>query len=327
MLISVVIPSYNRADVVGQAIDSIISQKVAAEIEIVIGDDCSTDHAREVLLDYQKRFPDIIRLIFHEQNKGLGANWATCVKACQGQYICNCDNDDFWHDPDKLQVQLDYMESHPQSNVLITNHRTFNRATGEIREEKAHIDRTIPLQQAFFRGRESFCNATIMYRADFLKEHLPLDDFISHHFMLQDWTAWIILSAYTDFDILDRSTATMCLETQSITRPTSVEALRKRMEQEKDCYQYCCALFPDDLPYSETGWNSYVDSLLLSKAYQVGDYKQAYLSANNLSGHIRNWKTLFAQNRLTFGIGSLLIRMKRSASKGISKIMNKANRI
>lgn len=326
MLISVVIPSYNRADVVGQAIDSILGQKVAADIEIIIGDDCSTDHARDVLLDYQKRFPDIIRLIFHEQNLGLGANWATCVKACQGQYICNCDNDDFWHDPDKLQVQLDYMESHPQSNVLITNHRTFNRATGEIREEKAHIDRTIPLQQAFFRGREGFCNATIMYRADFLKEHLPLDDFISHRFMLQDWTAWIILSAYTDFDILDRSTATMCLETQSITRPTSVEALRKRMDQEKECYQYCCALFPDDLPYSETGWNSYVDALLLSKAYQVGDYKQAHLSAKNLSGHIRNWKTLFAQNRLTFGIGSLLIRMKRSASKGISKIMNKANR-
>ena len=138
MLISVVIPSYNRADVVGQAIDSILGQKVAADIEIIIGDDCSTDHARDVLLDYQKRFPDIIRLIFHEQNLGLGANWATCVKACQGQYICNCDNDDFWHDPDKLQVQLDYMESHPHSNVLITNHRTFNRATGEIRE-------TVPL--------------------------------------------------------------------------------------------------------------------------------------------------------------------------------------
>ena len=81
ILISVVIPSYNRADTVGQTIDSILAQKVDADVEIVIGDDCSTDNAREVLLAYKEKYPDIIRLIFHEHNIGLGANWATCVKA------------------------------------------------------------------------------------------------------------------------------------------------------------------------------------------------------------------------------------------------------
>ena len=43
ILISVIIPSYNRADTVGQTIDSILAQKVDADVEIVIGDDCSTD--------------------------------------------------------------------------------------------------------------------------------------------------------------------------------------------------------------------------------------------------------------------------------------------
>ena len=53
ILISVVIPSYNRADTVGQTIESILAQKVDADIEIVIGDDCSTDNARDVLLKYR----------------------------------------------------------------------------------------------------------------------------------------------------------------------------------------------------------------------------------------------------------------------------------
>ena len=163
-LISVVIPSYNRANTVGQTIESIVSQKVNANIEIVIGDDCSTDNAREVLLEYKEKYPDIIRLFFWDENMGLGANWASCVKECCGKYICNCDNDDYWHNPNKLQLQLDYMETHPMSNILITNHRTHNRTTGEILEHhrrnndntsiKANTDSTdrniliLPFQQA-----------------------------------------------------------------------------------------------------------------------------------------------------------------------------------
>ena len=93
-LISVIIPSYNRANTVGETIESIVAQQVDADIEIVIGDDCSTDNAREVLEQYRQRHPDIIRLFLREQNMGLGANWAQCVKDCRGEFICNCDNDD-----------------------------------------------------------------------------------------------------------------------------------------------------------------------------------------------------------------------------------------
>ena len=148
ILISVIIPSYNRANTVGETIESIVAQKVDADIEIVIGDDCSTDNAREVLEQYRQKYPDIIRLFLREQNIGLGANWAQCVKDCRGEFICNCDNDDYWHNPNKLQLQLDYMRAHPECNILITNHRTHNRLTGEIKECKAEIDRSVDIQTA-----------------------------------------------------------------------------------------------------------------------------------------------------------------------------------
>lgn len=308
ILISTIIPSYNRADTVGQTIESILAQEVDADLEIVIGDDCSTDNAREVLLVYKEKYPDVIRLIFHEHNVGLGANWATCVKACKGKYICNCDNDDYWHNVYKLQIQLDYMESHPESNVLITNHRKHNRTTGEIKEYKAYIDRTMPLQEAIDRGHTDYCNATIMYRADFMKKYLPLDDFIKYHFYLQDWTAWIILAGYTDFDILPESTATFGIETVSITRPMEYAKLQERLDKEFFGYKYVHDMF-QNLTWDELGWYKYVDAMMMNLAYRRGDYRKAKEYAKKYGGH--SVKVLCAKTWGSFQLFRLAKRMKK----------------
>lgn len=312
ILISIIIPSYNRADTVGQTIDSIIAQEVDADIEIIIGDDCSTDNAREVLLEYKNMYPDIIHLLFHEQNIGLGANWATCVKACKGKYICNCDNDDYWHNPHKLQIQLDYMERHLGSNVLITDHRTHNRSTGEIKECKAYIDRSVPLQVAIDSGNTYYCNATIMYRADFMKEHLPLDDFIRYHFYLQDWTAWMILAGYTDFDILNVSTATFGVETVSITRPVEYEKMQARLDKEFFGYKYVHDMFPN-LEWDEFGWYSYANVVMLNLAYRKRDYKKAKEYAEKLnSGSL---KVICARTWLSFQLYLICKEIKKTIIK------------
>lgn len=304
ILISIIIPSYNRANTVGCTIDSIVAQQVDADLEIIIGDDCSTDNAREVLLQYKEKYPDIIRLFFWEKNMGLGANWASCVKECRGKYICNCDNDDYWHNPNKLQLQLEYMESHPESNVLITNHRKHNRDTNVITEEEAIIDRTIPLQNAMWGGC-SFCNATIMYRADFMRMHLDLDEFIKRRLSLQDWPAWVILAAYTDFDILPVSTATFGIETVSITRPDTYERLEKRYQGDAKVYEYLCELFPDKFPFSKEGWEQYTCERLLALAYR----KKDFVAAKKYGRLCKNktLKVVCSQSRILF---SLFVTLK-----------------
>lgn len=299
ILISTIIPSYNRANTVGETIESIIAQKVDADMEIVIGDDCSTDNAQEVLLAYKEKYPDIIRLIFHEQNVGLGANWATCVKACKGKYICNCDNDDYWHNPNKLQMQLDYMESHPESNILITNHRTHNRATGEIHECKVEIDHT-DIQQSMWSGCR-FCNATIMYRADFMKTHLDLDEFIKRRFSLQDWPAWVILTAHTDIDVLPESTATFGIETVSITRPDTLEKYAKRLEGDREVCRYLGELFSEKFPYTDEMWDRYAMKRLCAMAFDVGDFENAKRFGKDCVG-LSRIKRICSQNRILFNL-------------------------
>ena len=314
ILISVVIPSYNRANTVGHTIDSIIAQKVNADIEIVIGDDCSTDNAREVLLQYKEKYPDIIRLFFWEQNLGLGANWASCIKECKGKYICNCDNDDYWHNSDKLQLQLDHMESHPDCNVLITNHRCHNRDTGVITEEVAKIDRTIPLQKALWGG-SSFCNATIMYRADFMKAHLDLDEFIKRRLSLQDWPAWVILAAYTDFEVLPVSTATFGIETVSITRPDTYERLEKRFKGDYEVYKYLCELFPDTFHFDKENWNKTAYDQLMALAYRKNDFQAAKKYSQLSESH--SIKARCAKYRLTFSLFQLFKRVKTKVNKKV----------
>ena len=309
ILISVVIPSYNRASTVGQTIESIVNQQVDADIEIIIGDDCSTDNAREVLLEYKEKYPNIIHIFFWEENMGLGANWASCVKECQGKYICNCDNDDYWHNPNKLQLQLDYMETHPMSNILITNHRTHNRTTGEHLEHKAKIDHS-DIQQSMW-GNCSFCNATIMYRADFMKAHLDLDEFIRRRLSLQDWPAWVILTAYTDIDELPVSTATFGIETISITRPDSVERLAKRYQGDKEVCRYLGELFPDKFPFSDREWDLYANGRLMSKAFDLKQFELAKQYGKECVG-VSKIKRLCSQNKLLFYLFIAMKHLRRS---------------
>lgn len=311
-LISVIIPSYNRSDTVGETIESIINQRVDADVEIVIGDDCSTDNAREVLQCYKEQYPNIVRLFLWENNMGLGANWASCVKECRGKYICNCDNDDYWHNPNKLQLQLDYMEANSHSNVLITNHRKHNRDTGVITEEIAKIDRTIPLQNAMWGGSD-FCNATIMYRADFIKTYLDLDEFIKRRLSLQDWPAWVILAAYTDFDVLPISTATFGVETVSITRPDTYERLEKRYDGDAKVYKYLCELFPDKFPFSEEGWKQYTSMQLMALAFRKKDYVNAKKYGKLCGGN--SIKTLCSQCQLLFYMYIRLSNIKNRRAK------------
>ena len=306
-LISVIIPSYNRANTVGETIESILAQKVDADIEIVIGDDCSTDNAPEVLEQYRQKYPNIIRLFLREQNMGLGANWAQCVKDCRGEFICNCDNDDYWHNPNKLQLQLDYMRSHPDCNILITNHRTHNRSTGEIKEVTVTLDHNDIQKQCWHGGH--FCNATIMYRADFMKAHLDLDEFIKRRLSLQDWPAWVILTEYTNIDLIPESTATFGIETVSITRPDSVERLAKRYNGDKEVCRYLGELFPEKFPFTDEDWDRYANGRLCAQAFIVNDFESARRYGKDSSGI--GWiKRVCSQNILLFKAYRLLKRIK-----------------
>lgn len=120
-LVSVFSLVYNHKDFIQRATESFLMQKTNFKFEIVLGEDCSTDGSREVVFDYEKKYPDIIRVITSEQNVGMRQNSVRTRLACRGKYIAFCEGDDYWTDPLKLQKQVDFMEAHPDYSLCFHN--------------------------------------------------------------------------------------------------------------------------------------------------------------------------------------------------------------
>ncbi len=115
--VSISIITYNQADYIAKAIDSILAQRRNFEIEIIIGDDFSDDGTQAIIKEYQKAHPHIIQLILHPlRNPGIPGrvNNTTNLYCCRGKYIAMLDGDDYWIDEDKLQRQVDFLDREDQ---------------------------------------------------------------------------------------------------------------------------------------------------------------------------------------------------------------------
>lgn len=111
MKVSVCIIAYNVESFIAEAVDGALAQQTDFDFEVVVGEDCSQDSTREILADYQRRFPDRIKIIFRKNRLGMVRNFAETVLACKGQYIAMLDGDDFWNSPHKLQKQADLLDA------------------------------------------------------------------------------------------------------------------------------------------------------------------------------------------------------------------------
>ncbi|MDB6028212.1 MAG: putative glycosyltransferase [Verrucomicrobiales bacterium] len=121
MKVSVAMITYNHERFIVQAIESVLMQKTAFKFELVIGDDCSTDRTRSAVIDMQRRYPDKISVLLHPTNIGMMPNFMATLRACKGKYIALLEGDDFWTASDKLQAQVDLLDSNPELAIAFHN--------------------------------------------------------------------------------------------------------------------------------------------------------------------------------------------------------------
>ena len=117
--LSVLVPTFNHGQFITQMLEGALMQIIDFEIEIVIGDDASTDDNALIIRDFTDKYPDRIKAFLHPQNLGptepkeLGGknNVGFLFSKCEGEYIALCEGDDYWTDPLKLQKQVDFLEN------------------------------------------------------------------------------------------------------------------------------------------------------------------------------------------------------------------------
>lgn len=131
-MISVVVCTYNQEKTIAKTLDSILRQKCSWPIEILIGEDCSSDHTLQICQEYAQRYPDTIRLFANQYNKGLLDNYYDCLLQVRGKYIADLAGDDEWCDPCKLESQRLLLEEHPDVVLVHTDYRLRDEASGQL---------------------------------------------------------------------------------------------------------------------------------------------------------------------------------------------------
>ena len=131
VLVSVAMIAYNVDRYISEAIESVLMQKTKFPFELIIGEDFSTDNTLQIVLEYQKKYPKIIRVLVREKNLGLTPNSVDTQNHCLGKYIALLDGDDYWTDEHKLQKQIDVLENHSEysgcahQSLIIKGSREF----------------------------------------------------------------------------------------------------------------------------------------------------------------------------------------------------------
>lgn len=315
-VISVVLCAYNRESMIAQTIESILGQSFELPYELIIGEDCSSDKTLSICLAFEKKYPEKIKVIAHKNNCGLGKNWALLVKEARGKYIASCDDDDYWHNPNKLQLQYEFLENNPDHGMVHSDYDILNMRNKRV--YPSHYERNkIEIISGFitneiFTGKTHVCISTSMFRKNLADKYVPLNDYIEHRFNIQDWPTWMILSKYSKIGYIPVSTTTYRIGHFAISNYGSLERTEKKVETDQKMYKIICKLLPNDVEYNELTYNRYKLRILLSAAYKKINYlkAQSYIEQINVNQE-STLKIRMAKNRLSFHLYAFFLLMKR----------------
>ena len=213
-LVSAVILTYNQQNYIAQAIECALAQRVDFDYEIVVGEDCSTDETRRICLDYQERYPDLVRVLTSDHNVGLLENWQRSVESARGHYIAGCGGDDFWHNPDKLRKQVAFLQQNPEYGMVHSAVDCLIERSGAVvpsrvasKDFPVHGGREL-LVSLFDGSYYPIIACSVMFRKRFFNEFFDIGVLKRNGFLMEDTPLWAEIIANSKVFYMRESLAT-----------------------------------------------------------------------------------------------------------------------
>jgi glycosyltransferase involved in cell wall biosynthesis len=179
-LVSVCVQTYQHAAFIRDCLDGILMQETDFLFEVLIGEDDSSDGTREICLDYAERFPDKIRMFMHDRrNNALingrpsgRFNFLYNIFQVRGEYVALCEGDDFWTDPLKLQIQVNFLFGNPEYSMICTDYNECDYDGTIIKKQVwGHRPSTLP-NEVILRGYTPKLLTSVFHLKDF-RENIP----------------------------------------------------------------------------------------------------------------------------------------------------------
>lgn len=309
-LVSVVLITYNHENYIAQAIDSVLNQKVNFAYEIIVGEDLGTDNTRAICEKYSKDY-SFIHLLPRDKNLGIVGNWCDCVQHARGKYIMMLDGDDYWTCQEKMQLQVDFMEQHPECVICHTDMQTLHVSTNTIKSSRRQSVPEGMIQSAVLAGKEQVTSSTMCLRTESVVKYIPFEMYVKEDFPCEDWPTIAILSAYGEVRYLPIVTAVYRVGQISVTNEINYDKIKRYWKRSKHMTECIYAMFPFLGEFNDSVWfDCYVYNALLNAAYENNDY----LSAKEFALKNPNKTRLAARcarHRLTFLVYRLYHLMKK----------------
>ncbi len=167
--VSVFMITYNHEKFIVKSIESVLMQKTDFPVEIVIGEDCSTDGTAAIIQEYERKHPDKIKAKYHRPNLGVLGNLIDTLNRCQGKYIAMLEGDDYWNDPLKLQKQVDILERNPQYGGAAHSVRVVDSKDQE-RPSWYPVPKTNELNTVLMIWDDYFQTCSFMFRRELVSK-------------------------------------------------------------------------------------------------------------------------------------------------------------
>lgn len=159
--------TYNHEAFIAQAIEGVLMQITNFRFELIIGEDFSTDKTREICIEYQKKYPELIKLLPSDKNLGMQENGLRTIKACTGKYIALCEGDDYWTDPYKLQKQVDFLEANEDAVICYHPMIELFQDGAMVPQKRSVFHVPISTRQTLFNVN-FISTLTVVFKSEFL---------------------------------------------------------------------------------------------------------------------------------------------------------------
>ncbi|MBQ5647901.1 MAG: glycosyltransferase [Alistipes sp.] len=219
-LVSVVVTTFNHEPYLAEALEAILSQECSFGVEIIVGEDCSSDNTLAVCKRYAEQYPDIIHLIASAENVGWRNNYRRCVEASRGRYIAFCDGDDYWCDSNRLAEQVALMELNRNIGLCYT--------LAERRNDKSELVGRFPLGEghtSLDTMLHDWCveNCTTLARRDAVLAYYDTEKPENRsEWLTEDLPMWLYVAAHFEVAYIDKATAVHRVFPDSVSHSTSL---------------------------------------------------------------------------------------------------------